>query len=177
MSTQERVQSALAGLPFESARSREGMLVVTLAPGDVHEAVRRLQQAAGFDTNTFVTAVDRFPAEPRFELGWQFLASAHADRVRLHARVAGEDPRVATITDLFPGAAFSERECFDMFGIRFDGHLGLKRLLMPEGYDHHPLRKDFPHHGIEPDRLYREWDLERRGRPENRDLPQAPEHA
>jgi NADH:ubiquinone oxidoreductase subunit C len=49
-----------------------------------------------------------------------------------------------------------------MFGIRFDGHANLRRLLMPDEYGHHPLRKDFPHQGIEPDRLYREWDRERR---------------
>jgi len=76
--------------------------------------------------------------------------------------VGGDDPRVATCTDLWPGAGFSERECYDMFGVRFEGHPDLRRLLMPEGYGHHPLRKDFPHEGIEPDRLYREWDRERR---------------
>jgi NADH:ubiquinone oxidoreductase subunit C len=54
-----------------------------------------------------------------------------------------------------------ERECWDMFGIQFDGHENLRRLLMPEAYGHHPLRKEFPHQGIEPDRLYREWNRER----------------
>jgi NADH-quinone oxidoreductase subunit C len=54
-----------------------------------------------------------------------------------------------------------ERECFDMFGVVFEGHPALKRLLMPEDYDHFPLRKDFPHYGIEPDRLYREWERAR----------------
>ena len=68
-----------------------------------------------------------------------------------------------TCIDLWPGAAFSERECWDMFGIRFEGHVpNLERLLMPEPYEHFPLRKDFPHQGIEPDRLYREWDRARR---------------
>ena len=71
-------------------------------------------------------------------------------------------PEAPTCTDLWPGAAYFERECFDLLGVRFTGHAHLKRLLMPEGYDHHPLRKDFPHQGIQPDRLYREWDRERR---------------
>jgi len=69
---------------------------------------------------------------------------------------------VASCTALWPGASYMERECYDMFGIRFEDHPDLKRLLMPDGYGHHPLRKDFPHKGIQPDRLYREWDRERR---------------
>lgn len=175
MSTLERVQSALAGLECQVAAGRDGIPVVTLSARQLREAVRRLRDAAGFDTSTFVTALDRYPAEPRFELAWQFLSSAHSDRVRLHAPAGGEEPRAPTITDYFPGAAYGERECFDMFGIVFDGHPGLKRLLMPEAYEYFPLRKDFPHQGIEPDRLYREWDRRRRERPENRNLPHAPE--
>jgi NADH-quinone oxidoreductase subunit C len=162
MSTLARVQAALAGRSFQVGASREGTPLVEVAAPEAWETIRILKDTAGFDTNTFVTAVDRFPAEPRFELVWQFLSSAHADRVRVKARIGGADPRVRTIIDLFPGAAFSERECFDMFGIRFDGHAGLKRLLMPQAYEHFPLRKDFPHQGIEPDRLYRLWDAERR---------------
>jgi len=175
MGTLERAQAALAGLEFKASTSREGTLVLEVAPDAAWEAIRRLKDSAGFDSNTFVTAIDHFPAEPRFELAWQFLSSATAERVRVKARVGGSDPRVRTITDLFPGTAYSERECWDMFGIRFDGHVGLKRLLMPQAYEHHPLRKDFPHQGIEPDRLYREWDRARRERPVNRDLPHAPE--
>ena len=175
MSTLARVQAALAGRSFQVGASLEGTPLVEVAPQEAWEIIRLLKDSAGFDTNTFVTAVDRFPAEPRFEVVWQFLSSAHADRVRVKARIGGEHPRVRTIIDHFAGAAFSERECFDMFGIRFDGHAGLKRLLMPQAYEHFPLRKDFPHQGIEPDRLYREWDRMRRERPVNRDLPHAPE--
>jgi len=174
MSTLERVRAALAGRSFQSSTSHEGTPLLEVSAESAWETIRCLRDSAGFDTNTFVTAIDRFPAEPRFEVVWQFLASAHADRVRVKARIGGADPRVRTIIDLFPGAAFSERECFDMFGIRFDGHAGLKRLLMPQAYEHFPLRKDFPHQGIEPDRLYREWDRLRRERPVNRDLPTGP---
>lgn len=161
MTDLDRIQPALAGLDVRTSVSRDGISVLEIAPGSVHDLVARLRDAGGFEICTFVTAVDRFPAEPRFEVLWQFQSIAHGDRVRLRARVGGPRPSVPTITDLFPGAAFSERECFDMFGVLFEGHVGLKRLLMPEGYEHFPLRKDFPHQGIDPDRLYREWDRRR----------------
>lgn len=105
--------------------------------------------------------MDHHPRTPRYEVLWQFLSMAHGDRIRVRCLLEGEDPTVPTCIDLWPGAAFMERECYDMFGIRFEGHEGLRRLLMPEGYGHFPLRKEFPHQGIEPDRLYREWERRR----------------
>lgn len=161
MKVLERIRPALGDLAARSTTSQEGTLVLEIDAKDAHDVVARLRDACGFETCTFVTAVDRFPVEPRFEVLWQLHSVANNERVRVRARVPGANPRVPTIVDLYPGTAFSERECFDMFGIVFDGHAGLKRLLMPEGYDHFPLRKDFPHQGIEPDRLYREWDERR----------------
>ncbi|MBI5363618.1 MAG: NADH-quinone oxidoreductase subunit C [Planctomycetes bacterium] len=157
----DRVQSGLAALNPKSIAARDGMPAFEIEAEQVREACRLLRDACGFETNTFVTAIDHFPAEPRFELFWQFLSVQHNDRVRLSARVTGAHPHVASIGDLYPGTQYSERECYDMFGVVFDGHTshagGLKRLLMPEGYDHFPLRKDFPHQGIEPDKLYNAW--------------------
>lgn len=161
MTTTERVQAALAALNPKPIASRDGTAAFVIEAAHAREACRILRDVCGFETNTFVTAIDHYPAEPRFELVWQFLSVQHNDRVRLSARVSGEHPHVDTIGDLFPGTQYSERECFDMFGIVFDGHQshagGLKRLLMPDGYDHFPLRKDFPHQGIEPDKLYNAW--------------------
>lgn len=141
--------------------ARDATPCFEIAPTDVRRAIQRLRDTCGFETNTFVTAIDRHPAEPRFQIYWQFLSVANADRVRVTTRVTSDAPRVASIGDLYPGAQYNERECFDMFGVVFEGHSshagGLKRLLMPEEYDHFPLRKDFPHQGIEPDRLYNEW--------------------
>ena len=157
----ERIAQALEGIDHETAEPRDGMPALLVSPAVLHDVLARLRDTAGFVAATFVTAIDRTPREPRFDLVHQLWSPDHADRVRVTTRVAdGEE--VPTCTDLWPGAAFMERECFDMFGIRFAGHAGLKRLLMPEGYGHHPLRKEFPHQGIEPDRLYREWDAERR---------------
>ncbi len=160
--TGERVSAALAGLACELGETVDATLTVTVARDDLHDAAQRLRDRAGFETNTFVTAIDHFPREPRFEVACQLLSVSHNDRVRLRTLVPENDARVPSVVDLWAGAAFSERECFDMFGIRFDGHAGLKRLMMPDEYEHHPLRKDFPHEGIEPDRLYREWDRARR---------------
>ncbi|MCY2961336.1 MAG: NADH-quinone oxidoreductase subunit C [Planctomycetota bacterium] len=164
MSTLERVVEALAGISHTVQKPRDGAVAIEIEASVVPQALAALRDRAGFDTNVFVTAIDRYPAEPRFTVCYSFLSTAHNDRVRVQARIPGEKPHIATITHLWPGTAYSERECYDMFGIVFDGHTGLKRLLMPQGYDHHPLRKDFPHQGIEPDRLYREWDQRRRDR-------------
>ena len=159
--TIERARAALVEIEHRWLAPRDGMPALELALPDLKAALRALKARAGFETATFVTAVDRLGKTPRFELVHQLLSLAHDDRVRIHTGV-GEDESAPTCTDLWPGAAYMERECFDMFGLRFEGHAGLKRLLMPEEYGHHPLRKDFPHQGIEPDRLYREWDRERR---------------
>jgi NADH-quinone oxidoreductase subunit C len=160
--TVERIQPALTGLEHRIVTPRDGLATIDVARAGVREVCARLRDRCGFESSTFVTAIDHFPHEPRFEVVWQFRSLEHGDRVRVQTRVDARDAWVPTIADLWPGAAFGERECYDMFGIRFDGHAGLKRLLMPADYDHFPLRKDFPHQGIEPDRLYREWDQRRR---------------
>lgn len=163
--TQGRVESALAGLIVEGGlgADRDGTVTVRVAPADVHKACKALRDQAGFETNTFVTARDHgIGKAQRFEIFYQFLSYAHGDRVRLSTLTEGDSPSVPSVVDLWPGVSFSERECWDMFGVRFEGHPDLRRLLMPEGFTHHPLRKDFPHIGIEPDRLFREWDDARR---------------
>ena len=164
--TGERVQRALEGTEFEWAVARDGMPTVATAREAVHDVLRRLRDAACFEIVTLVTAIDHLhdeeDADTRFELVWQLHSIENNDRVRVLVRVPESAPEAPTCTDLWPGAAYFERECFDLLGVRFTGHAHLKRLLMPEGYDHHPLRKDFPHQGIQPDRLYREWDRERR---------------
>lgn len=158
----ERVRAGLGGIAAREVAATDGMATFEVARDNLHAVAAKLRDALGFDANTLVTAVDLFPAEPRYRLVHQFLSIARVERVRLHCLLAGDDAVAPTITDLWPGASFFEREVYDMFGIRFEGHPDLRRLLMPEGYEHFPLRKDFPHQGIEPDRLYREWDRNRR---------------
>jgi NADH:ubiquinone oxidoreductase subunit C len=157
-----RVAAALEGVDHTESPTLDGVPTVEVPREALHAALAALRDRAGFDQMTFVTAVDHYPAAPRFELLHQLRSFSKGGRVRVRTWLAEDDAAAPTCVDLFPGAAFMERECFDMFGIHFDGHAGLRRLLMPEGYDHHPLRKDFPQQGIEPDRLYREWDRGRR---------------
>lgn len=157
-----RARAALDGVEFRVVDSSAGDAGIGVSREDLHDTLLRLRDGANFEAVTFVTGLDHLPKEPRFEVVWQLWSASNSDRLRVRVSVEEGDEWVPTCTDIWPGAAYAERECFDMFGIRFEGHEGLKRLLMPEAYEHHPLRKDFPHAGIEPDKLYREWDAERR---------------
>jgi NADH-quinone oxidoreductase subunit C len=163
----ERIAAALAEIPHRALQETDAMPAVAVEREHLHAALERLRDAAGFASPTLITAIDYLEEtgkgrDARFEVVHQLLSIEHGQRVRLRTAVPEDDARVASCVDLWPGAAYAERECYDLFGIHFDGHQGLKRLLMPEGYGYHPLRKDFPHQGIEPDRLYRLWDAERR---------------
>jgi NADH-quinone oxidoreductase subunit C len=153
--------AALEGIDHKLVTVADGMPCIEIERARLHDVLAGLRDRAGFAQCTFVTAVDFYPREPRFQVTHQLLSLEHNDRVRVHTFVRGDDAHVQSCIDLWPGANFSERECFDMFGIRFDGHPDLRRLLMPQGYEHHPLRKEFPHAGIQPDKLYREWDAQR----------------
>jgi NADH-quinone oxidoreductase subunit C len=161
LSSLERIAGTLPEGAWTEVAARDGMTTLSVERDRLRDVFTSLKESCGYETSTLVTAIDHHPRTPRFELLWQFLSLTHNDRVRVSCRVPEEDAHVPTLVDLWPGAAYGERVTFDMFGIIFDGHENLRRLLMPQGYDHHPLRKDFPHHGIEPDRLYREWERAR----------------
>jgi NADH-quinone oxidoreductase subunit C len=94
-----------------------------------------------------ITGVDRFPVEPRFELNYHLVSLLQRTVLRIRVRVHGADPVVPTVTTIWPGANWHEREIFDLFGVRFEGHPDLRRILMPEDWEGHPLRKDYPVEG------------------------------
>jgi len=91
-----------------------------------------------------LTAVDWWPGEPRFQVVYHLASFDPPQRLRLRVPLPGEDAHVATISTLCPGANWLEREVFDLFGIIFDGHPDLRRVLMPEDWEGYPLRKDYP---------------------------------
>ena len=100
-----------------------------------------------FNLLSDATCVDRFPTEPRFELNYQLVSIPNKLRLRLRTSVSGEVPVVDSLMPVWPGANWLEREIFDLFGIRFEGHADLRRILLPEGFEGAPLRRDFPTEG------------------------------
>jgi NADH-quinone oxidoreductase subunit C len=100
-----------------------------------------------FDLLTDATCVDRYPQEPRFELNYHLVSIPRRDKIRLKVRLSGSDPVVDTLVPVWPGANWLEREIFDLFGIRFEGHPDLRRILLPEDWEGYPLRRDYPVEG------------------------------
>ncbi|MGB2673053.1 MAG: NADH-quinone oxidoreductase subunit C [Candidatus Acidiferrum sp.] len=103
--------------------------------------------ALQFNLLTDATCVDRFPHEPRFEVSYHLVSIPRRDKIRLQVRLAGSDPVIDSLVPVWPGANWLEREIFDLMGIRFTGHPDLRRILLPEDFEGHPLRKDFPVEG------------------------------
>jgi NADH-quinone oxidoreductase subunit C len=110
-------------------------------------AILRDDVECAFNFLSDVTCVDWYPAEPRFEVVYHLLSISKKERIRLKVRLDSASPAVESLTALWPGANYFEREVFDLFGIRFNGHPYMRRLLMPEDWEGHPLRKDYPVEG------------------------------
>ncbi len=103
-----------------------------------------LKKELGFDFLMDLSAADYLPREPRFELVCHFYSTKNNYRLRLKCPVAENDARVDSLTTLWAGANWFEREAYDMYGIKFEGHPDLRRILMYDGFEGHPLRKDYP---------------------------------
>jgi NADH-quinone oxidoreductase subunit C len=109
--------------------------------------ILRDHRECAFNFLSDVTCVDWTPAEPRFEVVYHLLSISKKERVRLKVRLGSGNPVVESVTSVWPGANFFEREVFDLFGVRFSGHPYLRRIQMPEDWEGHPLRKDYPVEG------------------------------
>jgi NADH-quinone oxidoreductase subunit C len=100
-----------------------------------------------FNQLSDATCVDRFPNEPRFELNYQLLSIPRLARIRLRTAISGQQPVIDSLEPIWPGVNWMEREIFDLFGIRFEGHTDLRRILLPDEFEGAPLRRDFPVEG------------------------------
>jgi NADH-quinone oxidoreductase subunit C len=144
----EKFRSAL-GDAVLGERSLRGELSVWVLKSAILDALRLAKQDPALDAALLadVTSVDLLghqePGEPRFEVVYNLYSVTHNRRFLLKAGVAEDEP-IASATGVYPGANFLEREVFDMMGIRFEGHPNLERILTPDGWLGHPLRKDFP---------------------------------
>ena len=136
------LQLRLTALDCEVTLDR-GMLVVHLPPAKLLETVQLLKSEFHFDLFLDVTAIDRLPKAPRFEVVYHFYSTSHFVRVRLKTLVTEADPTVDSLVSLYGSAAFMERECHDMYGIGFRGNADLRPILLYEGFVGHPLRKDY----------------------------------
>jgi NADH-quinone oxidoreductase subunit C len=105
------------------------------------------EPALNFNLLSDVTCVDRFPIDPRFELNYSLVSILRRERLRLRTRVSAQHPVVDSVVPVWTGANWLEREVFDLFGIHFEGHPDLRRILLPEGFVGFPLRRDFPTEG------------------------------
>ncbi len=110
-----------------------------------------LKSKHGFDMLADLCGADRGPEEePRFEVNYHLFSTTHYSRLRLKVLLSEDDPKVPTVTTLWKTADWHERETYDLFGILFDGHPDLRRILLPSDFDGHALRKDYPLRGYEP---------------------------
>jgi NADH-quinone oxidoreductase subunit C len=133
---------AVRGRWPESLLARDEVAIV-VARDELVPALERLRddEALSFDLFLGVTATDWPGTDPRYWLAYELYSMAHTHRIRVKVGLSGEDPHVPSVTSLFPGADWHERETYDFFGIIFDGHPDLRRIMLPDGWDGHPLRK------------------------------------
>jgi NADH-quinone oxidoreductase subunit C len=124
-------------------------MTIVVDRSDIREACVLLKEdpACPFNFLSDVTCVDWYPSEPRFEVIYHLLSIPNKERVRLKVRLNSGSPVVESLTSVWSGANYFEREVFDLFGVRFTGHPYLRRILMPEDWEGHPLRKDYPVEG------------------------------
>ena len=138
----ERFVSAI-----EAGSLEHDQTILYISAASIVEVCTVLRDEHGFNRASSVTALDWYPQEPRFEVVYLLHSVKNAARVRLKVRVSGENPAVDSVTGVWPGTNWYEREVFDLFGVTFNGHPYLRRIMMPEDWEGHPLRKDFPIHG------------------------------
>jgi NADH-quinone oxidoreductase subunit C len=138
----QELRDNVAGSVIDSAHSH-GKSVVLVEPQTIREVLEHLR-GKGYTFLASVHGVDYYPEEPRLGVHYELLDMHEVDRLTVKLRVPLDAPHVPSITPRWPTADHQEREIFDMFGVVFDGHSNMTRILMPEDYEGHPQRRDFP---------------------------------
>ena len=142
----ELLQQNLPNGSFQAVPSNDGMTTIFVEREQLVETMRALRDGLNLKFLADMVAVDYMPREPRFEIVYLLasITDAQPRRLRVKVRVPGADPSVPTLTGLWKMADWAERELWDMFGIRVDGHKDLRRILMPEDWEGFPQRRDYP---------------------------------
>jgi NADH-quinone oxidoreductase subunit C len=142
----QALQAVLPGVRLEVAVGHDSQPTLYVARDEVPAVSRALcsDPALSYRLLAELTATDFWPREPRFEVVYILVSIERRARLRMKVRLEGADARVASVCRIWPAANWLEREVWDLFGITFDGHPDLRRLLMPEDWDGYPLRKDYP---------------------------------
>lgn len=141
------LRQAFPGLAHSEFRGQSRVVVPHEA---IHQLLRMLKEKLGFDLLVDITCVDYLhyrDARDRFGLVYLLASTETSERIAVRTFVNDPKPHVPTVVDLWEGANWLEREVWDMFGIRFDGHPDLRRILLPDEFTAHPLRKDYPLQG------------------------------
>jgi NADH-quinone oxidoreductase subunit C len=128
-----------------------GQTRIVVPPRSIHDVMRQLKEQLGFDLLIDVTCVDYLNyrgAKDRFGMVYQLVNTQTNERIIVRTYLSDPQPTVPSIVDLWEGANWLEREVWDLFGIRFSGHPDLRRIVLPEAFESHPLRKDYPLQGL-----------------------------
>jgi len=142
----QRVRSSVGDEAVTGTSYFRGRATLEVAPHAVHDVLAYLQAGdeEPWDALMSLHGCDYLPEEPRFGIHYELLSMERTDRLNVKTRVGLDNANVPTVVDLFPTADFHEREAYDMFGVVFDGHPDMRRILLPEDYTGYPQRRDFP---------------------------------
>jgi NADH-quinone oxidoreductase subunit C len=140
------LQQAVPDAQIERANSIDAQPTIFVAVEQLESVARALRDVPelSFAFLAELTAVDYWPREPRYEVVYLLVSIAHRLRLRMKVRLPNDAAHLATVSAIWPAANWLEREVWDLFGIVFDGHPDPRRLLMPDDWEGHPLRKDYP---------------------------------
>ena len=145
----ERIEELQAGLPPDAIQNVETFrdeVTVVVNPEQIVEVCRYCRDTKGLEFNLFssLTGIDYYPSEPRFGLAYHLYSLVHNHSIRLKVYVSGDEPVAHSVMPVYPAANWFEREIFDLLGVTFTDHPDLRRIMMPDDWNGHPLRKDYP---------------------------------